>query len=147
MLLQPVSANRHMSSRGHGVVRYRRGIGGPSCGRERIKEQGSLEGMDAVYPQHQAFVLTACPAYDSSGYFVARNQILRVGLSFSNDAIYRNLDHRFPSTRLVVSPFRALRRTNQIGYRDRLNTFDACDFFHSPQHSREVLFRIACQLL
>jgi hypothetical protein len=76
-----------------------------------------------------------------------------VGLSLSNDAINRNLPSIetlttvLSSIRLAVSPILALGRTDQLGYRDRLNTFDACDFFHSPQHSREVLFSIACQLL
>jgi hypothetical protein len=67
-----------------------------------------------------------------------------VGLSFSNDAVNLNLDHSFF---LCSSRSKSVPGRDQFGYRDRLNTFDACDFFHSPQHSREVLFRIACQLL
>jgi hypothetical protein len=77
MLLEPVSAVRHLSSRGHGVVRYRRGVRGPSCGRERIEEKDSLKVWMQFHPLHQAFVLTGYPAYDSSGYLVARNRILR----------------------------------------------------------------------
>ena len=38
-----------------------------------------------------------------------------VELSFSNDAVNRNLDHSFSSTRLVVSPFRGLGCRDQLG--------------------------------
>jgi hypothetical protein len=44
---------------------------------EEDEEKDSLKEWMYFYPLHQAFALTACPAYDFNGYQVARNRLLR----------------------------------------------------------------------
>jgi hypothetical protein len=49
MLPEPVSAVRHLSSRGHGVLRYGRGMR-PASARERTQEKDPLKEWISFYP-------------------------------------------------------------------------------------------------
>ncbi len=71
-----------------------------------------------------------------------------VGLGFLNGAVDSNLDHSFFLHTTSSASSAIVARGSELNSSPaQLNTIDACNFFHSPQHSRKVLFSIACQFI